>query len=229
MALKGPLRPAYLALLASGILLIAGGAAVVAARHRVDRIILWPVILGAVMAGNAVKRLRFPADHAIAVIEPDGERPGYALQFGYSRPGYRTRDVERLLVPVERAIVTADVPAHAAALAHARATPLPLAGRGYDRARVDDYIARADEPRPAPTLEVADMDVPFQHVLRGYDAVAVQALFAQVESALAGGDPADRAAALAAVGATRFTVVLRGYDRNQVDHYLRQATRELGG
>ncbi|MER7276005.1 DivIVA domain-containing protein [Dactylosporangium sp. NPDC000244] len=64
---------------------------------------------------------------------------------------------------------------------------------------------------------------------RGYDVNAVQDLVGRAESALAGRDPAQRAQALAAIREAKIGVVLRGYDRAQVDQYLAQVTRELGG
>ena len=57
-------------------------------------------------------------------------------------------------------------------------------------------------------------------VLRGYDRVAVDALMATVEAALAGKDPARRSAALRAIGEAQLPVVWRGYDRREVDLFL---------
>ncbi|MDG6103712.1 DivIVA domain-containing protein [Dactylosporangium aurantiacum] len=57
----------------------------------------------------------------------------------------------------------------------------------------------------------------FSVVLRGYDPRAVDALLASASAALTGADRAARADAAAALRRASLRVVLRGFDRAQVD------------
>ncbi|MDG6101493.1 DivIVA domain-containing protein [Dactylosporangium aurantiacum] len=57
----------------------------------------------------------------------------------------------------------------------------------------------------------------------GYDRARVDAFVASTTAALASGDPARRAEALAAANAVSFpSATWRGYDKAAVDHYLRR-------
>jgi hypothetical protein len=65
----------------------------------------------------------------------------------------------------------------------------------------------------------------FTMVLRGYEPVTVDSLIRQAENALATDSASARWAVKALIGSTPLTVVLRGYDRGQVDtHLTRLAT-----
>ncbi|WP_238006850.1 DivIVA domain-containing protein [Dactylosporangium sp. AC04546] len=96
--------------------------------------------------------------------------------------------------------------------------------RGYDRQQVDGWIARrrggASPRRAEPPLELSV-------VLRGYRPAETDALITEVRAALAGDDPARRAAAARAIAETRLPVGLRGYDRGAVNAFLRRAAQEL--
>ena len=68
----------------------------------------------------------------------------------------------------------------------------------------------------------------FDVVLRGYDPAVVDALVRRANDALASDDAGTRATARAALGTAAVPVVLRGYDRLQVDDQPRQLASELG-
>ena len=98
--------------------------------------------------------------------------------------------------------------------------------RGYDRAQVDAWLARSRAAAgAAATAEPAAQPL---IVLRGYRIAETDALFATIGAALGQDDPFRRAAALRAIAEARLPVAFRGYDRGQVDAYLRHATQALG-
>jgi DivIVA domain-containing protein len=67
----------------------------------------------------------------------------------------------------------------------------------------------------------------FTVVLRGYDTREVDALLERIQQALASTDPAMRASVRTEVNAPALRIRLRGYDRAQVDDYLRRAIDRL--
>jgi DivIVA domain-containing protein len=67
----------------------------------------------------------------------------------------------------------------------------------------------------------------FTVVLRGYDPAEVDALLDRVRAALASTDPAVRASVRTELNRPAFHIRLRGYDRFQVDDYLRTAIDRL--
>jgi DivIVA domain-containing protein len=71
------------------------------------------------------------------------------------------------------------------------------------------------------------VDVDFTVVLRGYDIATVDAVVQRAHEVLASDSPAVRASARAELEHTAFRVRFRGYDRMQVDEYLRQAAAHL--
>ncbi|MET7402611.1 hypothetical protein ABZS66_54940 [Dactylosporangium sp. NPDC005572] len=96
--------------------------------------------------------------------------------------------------------------------------------RGYDRQQVDGWIARR---RGGAVAAPAEPRVELSVVLRGYRPAETDALLTEVRAALAGTDPARRAAAARAIAETRLPVGLRGYDRGAVNRLLRAAAQEL--
>lgn len=70
-------------------------------------------------------------------------------------------------------------------------------------------------------------EVDFTVVLRGYDTAEVDVLVHRVEQALVSNDPQVRAAAQNELRGATFRVRLHGYDRAQVDQYLRLAVDAL--
>jgi hypothetical protein len=82
--------------------------------------------------------------------------------------------------------------------------------------RLDDRIARRGE------------DPGFHTVLRGYDPGRIDNLIRRAKDALLSGDPAERAEARAAVERPELLVVVRGYDRAQVEAYLHKLAARLG-
>jgi DivIVA domain-containing protein len=67
----------------------------------------------------------------------------------------------------------------------------------------------------------------FTFVLRGYDPLAVDAMLDRLRTALASTDPAVRASMRAELAAPEFPRRVRGYDRAEVDEYLRRAIDRL--
>jgi DivIVA domain-containing protein len=63
----------------------------------------------------------------------------------------------------------------------------------------------------------------FTVVLRGYDIAAVDALLARIEKAVPSTDHTFRASVRAELNHPALRVRLRGYDRIEVDDYLRRA------
>ncbi|WP_179266316.1 DivIVA domain-containing protein [Asanoa hainanensis] len=140
--------------------------------------------------------------------------------FDVSLRGYDRYTVDTLVKAVQAA---AGDPDRIAALI-AEAEPMTVALRGYDRAQVDAWLASCrtllplvpDDPSLRPTI-----------VLRGYRIADTEALFATVEAGLGDDDPFRRAAALRAIAEARLPVSFRGYDRGQVDAYLRKLAEAL--
>jgi DivIVA domain-containing protein len=73
----------------------------------------------------------------------------------------------------------------------------------------------------------APIDVDFTVVLRGYDIAAVDGVVQRAHDALASGSPAARAAAREELRQIAFQVRFRGYNRMQVEEYLRRAAALL--
>ncbi|MER7281161.1 DivIVA domain-containing protein [Dactylosporangium sp. NPDC000244] len=69
----------------------------------------------------------------------------------------------------------------------------------------------------------------FSVVLRGYDPQAVDALLVSAGAALSTADERARADAVAALRRANLPVVLRGFDRAQVDGAIAMLTAQLGG
>jgi hypothetical protein len=67
----------------------------------------------------------------------------------------------------------------------------------------------------------------FLIALRGYDRSAVDTVVEQLEAALKSDNAGVRAEAAGLAGAATFPVVMRGYDRRQVDDYLAGARTSL--
>jgi DivIVA domain-containing protein len=63
--------------------------------------------------------------------------------------------------------------------------------------------------------------------MRGYARDQVDAVVGRALQALNSGDAALRAAVRDELRATEFLVVLRGYDRSQVDLFLRSLAKDL--
>ncbi|MDG4825483.1 hypothetical protein O7635_26855 [Asanoa sp. WMMD1127] len=102
--------------------------------------------------------------------------------------------------------------------------------RGYDRAQVDAWLARARAGGVAADPTEVDPPTPeFLVVLRGYRIKETDALVATVAAALASDDPFRRAEALRAIAGPRPPVAFRGYDRRMVDKHLSRAERALAG
>ncbi|WP_432991666.1 DivIVA domain-containing protein [Dactylosporangium sp. CA-233914] len=59
----------------------------------------------------------------------------------------------------------------------------------------------------------------------GYDRAEVNTFVQKTSDAVASGDPARQARARADAQAVSFHVVLRGYNRQEVDHYLRRIAK----
>jgi hypothetical protein len=87
--------------------------------------------------------------------------------------------------------------------------------RRHAGARFDNRIARRGD------------HVDFETVLRGYEPGRVDNLLRRAGDALLTGDPAARAEARAALEEPDLLVVLRGYDRAQVDAHLRKLRARL--
>lgn len=68
----------------------------------------------------------------------------------------------------------------------------------------------------------------FPVVPRGFDQAQVEALFAQVDAAIAGADPAARAAAREALTSTVFEFKERGYAPTDVSMAVDQRLTALG-
>ena len=71
------------------------------------------------------------------------------------------------------------------------------------------------------------IDMDFTIALRGYDPAEVDAVVRRAHEALASDDPAVRASARAELARAALRVRLRGYDRGQVDEYLRHLEARL--
>jgi DivIVA domain-containing protein len=67
----------------------------------------------------------------------------------------------------------------------------------------------------------------FTVVLRGYDPGEVDALLGLIQTAASSTDPQFRASVRAELNQTSLPVRLRGYDRYEVDQYLRRAIDRL--
>lgn len=67
----------------------------------------------------------------------------------------------------------------------------------------------------------------FTLVLRGYDVAEVETLLQRLREALASTDPARRAEMRRTLADPGLPVRFRGYDRVQVDDYLRRAIDRL--
>jgi DivIVA domain-containing protein len=67
----------------------------------------------------------------------------------------------------------------------------------------------------------------FTVVLRGYDTGEVDAMLELIQTAAASTDRALRASVRADLNQAALRIRLRGYDRNQVDDYLRRAIDRL--
>jgi DivIVA domain-containing protein len=67
----------------------------------------------------------------------------------------------------------------------------------------------------------------FTVVLRGYDTAEVDAMLDRIQRALASADPAMRASVRTELNQPALRVRLRGYDRNEVDDYVRRAIDRL--
>ncbi len=143
--------------------------------------------------------------------------------FDISLRGYDRSTVDALVRDVSAA---AGDPARIDAVIADVGPPLVVL-RGYDRAQVDAWLARsraAAGPTAGPAAEAAVQPL---IVLRGYRIAETDALLATVGDALGQDDPFRRAAALRAIAEARLPVAFRGYDRGQVDAYLRHATQAL--
>jgi hypothetical protein len=88
--------------------------------------------------------------------------------------------------------------------------------RRHGGGRLDDRIARRGEG-PG-----------FLTVLRGYEPGRVDNLIRRAQDALLAGDAEQRAAARAALAEPDLVVVVRGYDRAQVEAHLRKLSARLG-
>jgi DivIVA domain-containing protein len=71
------------------------------------------------------------------------------------------------------------------------------------------------------------IDVDFTVVLRGYDIAEVDAVVQRAHEALASDSPAMRTSAREELRQIAFRVRFHGYDRMQVDEYLRRAAALL--
>ncbi|MEU7876236.1 hypothetical protein [Dactylosporangium sp. NPDC049140] len=71
-------------------------------------------------------------------------------------------------------------------------------------------------------------DPAFLTVLRGYDPGRIDNLVRRAKDALLSGDPAERAEVRAALEHPELLVVVRGYDRAQVEAYLHKLAARLG-
>ena len=67
----------------------------------------------------------------------------------------------------------------------------------------------------------------FTVVLRGYDAADVDGLLERIQKALASGDPVLRASVREELNQPSLRVRLCGYDRVEVEEYLRRAIDRL--
>jgi DivIVA domain-containing protein len=67
----------------------------------------------------------------------------------------------------------------------------------------------------------------FTVVLRGYDIAEVEAMLERIRRAAASGDAALRATMRQELSTPTLRVRLRGYDRIEVDEYLRRAIDRL--
>jgi DivIVA domain-containing protein len=67
----------------------------------------------------------------------------------------------------------------------------------------------------------------FTVVLRGYDTDEVEAMLKRIKTALASADAAVRASVRDELDRAAFHTRLRGYDRIEVDEYLRKAVDRL--
>jgi len=146
--------------------------------------------------------------------------------FDVSLRGYDRSTVDALVRAVEAA---AGDPVAIDAAIEAAGPPLVVL-RGYDRWQVDSWLASRRSAGATAGAATAPKDGAPRPliVLRGYRIAETDALFATVEAAAGADDPFRRAAALRAIAEARLPVAFRGYDRGQVDAYLREATQALG-
>ena len=67
----------------------------------------------------------------------------------------------------------------------------------------------------------------FDLALRGYDRLQVDDMMQRAEAAAASTDPALRARTCHELRSVQFSVVLRGYKRPEVDHFLKALADEI--
>ena len=121
--------------------------------------------------------------------------------------------------------VAVDTLAQAIEAAIEKSGPLPMTLRGYSPAQVDAWIAGAAAGTAAADTGTGVLELSV--VLRGYRPAETDALLAAVGAGLGSDDDARRAEALRAITRTQLPVGFRGYDRGQVDDYLRRAKSAL--
>ncbi|MEV6634683.1 hypothetical protein AB0M54_28445 [Actinoplanes sp. NPDC051470] len=142
---------------------------------------------------------------------------------GYDRP-----QVDQLLALADQALASGSETAHVTARSTLSDPMLRVTLRGYERPAVEQAISerltRLGGPLPAPAPTPDDASLGFTTVLRGYSLPEVEQLFARVERALAAG---DTAAARQALSTAEFAIVLRGYDRGEVDEEVQRRLKEL--
>jgi DivIVA domain-containing protein len=157
---------------------------------------------------------------------PEDFRSG-EITFRRSLRGYLTHQVDPLLRLAEQIAMSDDRHERAAMARTLRDTEFRVVWGGYDRGSVDaytemlrrDYLLAADQPRPGEPGPEVPARPQFTVVLRGYHMRQVDDLVDRAQVALRSGDPGQRAGFRAQL-ATRPEMVLRGYDREQVDAYL---------
>ena len=135
--------------------------------------------------------------------------------------GYERTQVDELLGRADAALAGAGEIERAAARDALRQAGLRITMRGYNRQYVDRAIAKRIHllEQGQGTVPAGLIDWEFTVVLRGFDPAKVDAALTRAEEALAGGDPRRREAARDELGAG-FEVLLRGYDRGQVDQVV---------
>jgi DivIVA domain-containing protein len=161
--------------------------------------------------------------------------------FGVILGGYDRSAVDVVLARLEDVQTWTDPTKRTALRRELNGIRFPIRMRGYDRAQVDDFLGRM-----ATALDMAVMDGSQAHgapmaaadtlaalapsftvVLRGYDKAEVDASVARANKALVSKDAAQRTSALRELNGARFRTRLWGYDRVQVDDFLRRTAAVL--